>query len=227
MIIVDNFYDDPDQIREIAIKKFLEPDKISGENFVKGNGYGRFPGHRVFPDLPNLVDCYFSIQEKFDIKIDPRKWLFTQTTNFKDHIEMMDFDLNNMSMRIRGTDLLFNPHYQTSNGSFQYCDENSTKWIHIDKDNTYAAVVYLFPDAEDGSGTAIFQHKETGLKTSKEIFSLEETKNFDKWDIIDYAENKYNRCIVFDAKQFHSATKYFGTTPENSRLTQVFFFDIL
>ena len=227
MIIVDNFYDNPDEIREIAIKKFLETDKINGENFVKKNGYGHFPGHRVFPDLPNLVDCYFLIQNKFDIKIDPKKWIFTQTSNFQDHINMMEFDFENMSMRIRETDLLFNSSYQITNGSFQYCDENSTKWVHIDNGNAFGSVVYLNPNPIDGSGTAIFQHKETGLKTSKEVFSPEETTNFDKWEVVDYAENKYNRCIVFDATRFHSATKYFGTTPENSRLTQVFFFDIL
>ena len=38
---------------------------------------------------------------------------------------------------------------------------------------------------------------------------------------------RFNRCIIFDSRQFHARTGAFGSTAQDGRLTQNFFFDIL
>jgi len=42
---------------------------------------------------------------------------------------------------------------------------------------------------------------------------------------VDVLGNVYNRLVIFDASCIHSASQYFGTVMENSRLWQMFFFD--
>jgi hypothetical protein len=42
---------------------------------------------------------------------------------------------------------------------------------------------------------------------------------------VDVLGNVYNRLVIFDASAIHSASQYFGTVKENSRLWQMFFFD--
>nr|BDD46030.1 hypothetical protein 7 [bacterium] len=42
---------------------------------------------------------------------------------------------------------------------------------------------------------------------------------------VDVLGNVYNRLVIFDASCIHSASEYFGTVMENSRLWQMFFFD--
>ena len=80
-----------------------------------------------------------------------------------------------------------------------------------------------------GGAYGLYKHKETG-KTHEylnEYFPLNEILDFNYWEEVTYVENVYNRCVIYNAKQFHTATGYFGTTPEDSRLTQVFFFHVL
>ena len=47
-----------------------------------------------------------------------------------------------------------------------------------------------------------------------------------EFDLVDTIGNVYNRLILFDAQIIHAAATYFGTTKENSRLFQLFFFDL-
>ena len=50
-----------------------------------------------------------------------------------------------------------------------------------------------------------------------------EVNSFYKPNII--AANKFNRCVIFPATNFHRAQNFFGTSLENSRLTLVSFMD--
>jgi hypothetical protein len=38
--------------------------------------------------------------------------------------------------------------------------------------------------------------------------------------------NLYNRCIIFDTRNWHSADNFFGKDKEDTRLTNVFFFKV-
>lgn len=228
--IIDNWYDNPDKVREFALSKFSDYSSF-GEEKVQDNGYSVYPGYRTKSSILNLIENRKKIEDNSGLKIDPKKWVFAASSDYEENKHLLGFDFASMSMIIRDTDLSLNMDSTLSNGCFQYCDSNSNMWVHADSSNRYAAVVYLTPDPEEGSGTGFFKYKKNGRDrtTVNEnfVFPKNIAENFDEWELVEYAENVYNRCIIFDAEKFHSATKYFGTTPQNSRLIQVFFFDEL
>jgi hypothetical protein len=226
-VVIENWYENPDEIRSFALKKFKET-KSSGEDKINDDGYAAYPGYRCKSDIKNLLQNKNKIEENSGIKIDPKRWIFMSVCDFQSDLDMLEFDMNLMSMKIKDSDIVLNMSESNSNGCFQYCDENSTMWIHPDHGNTYAAVVYLTPNPPEGTGTGFFKNKKTSQEyqeNSEFVLPKEECTNLDNWEMIDYVENVYNRCVIFNAKRFHSATKYFGTTPEDSRLFQVFFFN--
>ena len=47
------------------------------------------------------------------------------------------------------------------------------------------------------------------------------------WEEVDRIGNIYNRLILFKSHNIHSVSKYFGENINNSRLFQLFFFDLL
>lgn len=119
------------------------------------------------------------------------------------------------------------------NGVFQYCTAEDKLVYHVDT-QTYAAVLFLTPDAPPETGTAFYQCRETGRYSynNKEHGSSEYNRTFkngyyDKTGLVevDRVGNKFNRLVIFNAQQIHAATEYFGSKPENSRLFQIFFFD--
>jgi len=226
-VIVDNWYENPDEIRTSVLERF-KTDESSGKEKIKDNGYAPYPGYRCKSTIKNLIENKIKLEKKSNFEIDSKRWIFAQTCDIDCNLDMLQFDMNTMSMKIIDSDIILNLSESLSNGCFQYCDENSEMWIHSDPGNTYAAVVYLTPKPPEGSGTGFFRNKVTGQEipsNPEEVLPKEESMNLDSWELTDYVENVYNRCVIFNAKRFHSATKYFGTTPENSRLFQVFFFD--
>ena len=130
---------------------------------------------------------------------------------------------------------------QGANGVFQYCTAEDQLVYHVDT-QTYAAVVYLTPDAPASCGTTFFKSGRTGLRgaptkkdcerlgKSEEDLSFDIFKNnfYDKTDleVVDVLGNVYNRLVIWDAKLIHAASEYFGNDKENSRLFHMFFFDV-
>ena len=117
------------------------------------------------------------------------------------------------------------------NGAFQYTTSRDRSWIHTDGVNNWAGVLYLTPDAPSSAGTGLFKHKSTGIVTQDEMHLMDKAKllgshsqDYTKWELTDVIGNKYNRLILFDARQHHASLDYFGTTKENGRLFQTFFF---
>ena len=45
-----------------------------------------------------------------------------------------------------------------------------------------------------------------------------------KWTKVDEIGNVFNRLILFNSTKYHMSMDYFGTTKEDGRLFQVFFF---
>lgn len=117
------------------------------------------------------------------------------------------------------------------NGAFQYTTSRDRSWIHTDGVNNWAGVLYLTPDAPSSAGTGLFKHKSTGIVTQDEMHLMDKAKllgshsqDYTKWELTDVIGNKYNRLILFDARQHHASLDYFGTTKEDGRLFQTFFF---
>jgi hypothetical protein len=123
----------------------------------------------------------------------------------------------------------------STNGCFQWCNGSTQIVYHCDSQK-YAGIVYLTPDAPINCGTSFLRHKKYKLRTS-EIFSKNDwyysslnynEPHLDKtsWEIVDSIGNIYNRLVIFDAQYIHAVTEYFGETINNSRLFQLFFFNL-
>ena len=129
------------------------------------------------------------------------------------------------------------PEY--ANGVFQYCTPLDPIVYHVDT-QTYAAMVFLTPDAPLNTGTAFYKSKITGATAysddnfdaesfEKTFKGLSNELNFydsTQYELMDEVANVYNRLVLFNAKRIHAATKYFGDAIENARFFQLFFFDI-
>jgi len=123
----------------------------------------------------------------------------------------------------------------STNGCFQWCNGSTQIVYHCDSQK-YAGIVYLTPDAPINCGTSFLRHKKYKLRTS-EIFSkndwYDSSLNYNEphldktsWEIVDSIGNIYNRLVIFDAQYIHAVTEYFGETINNSRLFQLFFFNL-
>ncbi|MDI2111133.1 MULTISPECIES: DUF6445 family protein [Bradyrhizobium] len=123
-------------------------------------------------------------------------------------------------------------------------------WIHYDAMvASYAALVFLNLDSQCQGGTSFFRHRQLQWDRIPDLNSEDmaqlcrnlnitipevlETLKHDgfkideKWDLLTTVPMKFNRCIIFDSRQFHARTGTFGATPLDGRLTQNFFFDVL
>tara|TARA_B100000767_G_scaffold272477_1_gene300228 strand:- start:2095 stop:3033 length:939 start_codon:yes stop_codon:yes gene_type:complete len=130
-------------------------------------------------------------------------------------------------------------HPSYANGIFQFCTADQPIVYHVDN-QTYAAMVYLTPDAPPTSGTAFYRSKVTGdytfdddkrktpayenaFKGKSNEMNFYDGSNFEK---IDEVGNVYNRLVLFNAKNIHAATQYFGDGIDNARFFHMFFFDV-
>ena len=116
------------------------------------------------------------------------------------------------------------------NGSFQYTVARDRSWIHTDKWNNWAGVLFLTPNAPLSAGTAFYKFHD-GSRTQADTDLLKNqdeidrcTQDFTKWELVDRVGNVFNRLVLFNANQYHMSMDYFGDTKENGRLFQVFFF---
>ena len=116
------------------------------------------------------------------------------------------------------------------NGSFQYVTKEMKSWIHRDA-TEWSAVVYMSPDAPCNGGTNMYRHKilkieydaEGGEKEIKQM--NDDSRNYEKWELMDSVGNKFNRCILFKGKRSHQSGEYFGDDKESGRLFQTYFFN--
>jgi len=187
IIVVDNFYSNPDLIRDFAINNL---------NF-------------------NSSDYHKGMRSSESFILNGTKEKFEQ---------IIGKSIVNWN----------NPSY--ANGKFQFCTSLDPIVYHTDI-QSYAAMVFLTPNAPLQSGTATYKsiytntikidNDEVHTKTFK---GLSNDLNFyDKtsFEVVDSIANIYNRLIIFDSKNIHAAVNYFGDSIENSRFFHLFFFDVL
>ncbi len=190
LIVVDNFYEDPDLVREFTMHNM----KFSHSGYHKGQ------------------------------RTSDRFWL-------NGTIEKLE--------KIIGRKITNWDHPNYANGVFQYCIAQDPIVYHVDP-QTYAAMVFLTPDAPVETGTAFYKSKVTGAtifdgthnptEFDKTFRGISDDLNFydsTQYELMDEVANVYNRLVLFNAKRIHAATKYFGDTKENSRFFQLFFFDVV
>jgi hypothetical protein len=182
VIVVDNFYENPDEVRRMALEQNFDPDlryhkgKRTKEKFIAQNT------KQIFESL---------IGRKI-----------TRWTEFE------------------------------YNGIFQYCTAEDPLVYHSDV-QSYAAAVYLTPDAPVTTGTSFFRSRQYPNVYKSHVDDSNYGEIFKggfydktKFELVDTIGNVYNRLALWDARLIHSATEYFGTKKEDSRLFHLFFFDI-
>jgi len=189
LIVVDNFYENPDLIRSFAM-----------------NSLGFQPS-----------DYHKGQRSKEKFYLHDTKEMFEKIIGRK----IINWD---------------NPNY--ANGVFQFTTAQDPIVYHVDT-QTYAAMVFLTPDAPLETGTAFYKSKFTGAtifdgthdqeEFNKTFKGLNANLNFydsTQYELMDEVANVYNRLVLFNAKRIHAATKYFGDEIENARFFQLFFFDV-
>jgi hypothetical protein len=125
-----------------------------------------------------------------------------------------------------GKILRFNNNF---NCAFQINLYNEETWVHSDRYNNFAGVLFLTPDAPPDSGTSFYRFYDGTVSSINDENNLEKVmfycKDRTKWETIYSVENKFNRLVLFDSRQYHQATGYFGDNIDNGRLVQLFFFN--
>jgi len=195
-MVIDNFYEDPDVWREFALR----------QEYFKGER-GSWPGLRS-KMLHELDENIFRVTMRKLLMV-VRQYGFT--------------------------------HFDELQTTFQHIDNTYGRgWVHDDDPRlNIAGLIYLNKDAPLGSGTVIYQDQDdfNGEQYSQLFMddvllsTPEERETFAKYRQEQVAhftksieiESVYNRCIIFDPRNWHSAEKFFGENFVDSRLTQVFF----
>lgn len=190
MVVVENFYDDPDAVREYALTREYQEDN----RYHKG---ARTEEKTIFPGTKEFIEGI----------------LHKKITNWDNHVY---------------------------NGVFQYCIAQDALVYHTDH-QTYAAVIFLTPDAPSECGTSFYRSKFNGMmhaptaqdcerlgKSAAELSDEMFAGNYydkTRWETVDVIGNVYNRMVLWDAQKVHAASEYFGDDLHNSRLFHMFFFD--
>lgn len=195
MVIVDNFYKEPNDVREFALMQDFQPNLAS------------YKGKRT--------------QERF-------LWPF-----LKEEFE-----------RLLGRPII-DWLNQPCNGCFQVTGYDDPLVYHSDV-QSYAAAVYLTPDAPVGAGTSFWRDKTHGcrrppnhpleydrfvddqsrLQAQNEVYSEYNILHADNWELVDRVGCVYNRLVLWDAQLIHSASSYEGFVADKARLVQLFFFTV-
>ena len=192
-LIIDNFYNNVDEVRRYALSLNYESEENHGSV-----GFRCESGRKIYDGTKEYFEHLLNVKIQDDNKVGG--W-----------------------------------NYST-NGCFQWCPKGTRLVYHCDSQN-YAGIVYLTPDAPVNCGTSLLRHKKHKIKDNK-IFELDDwhelIENKDNlftdktpWEEVDNFGNIYNRLVLFNSYNVHAVNEYFGDNINNSRLFQLFFFNIL
>ena len=194
--IIDNFYDDPDEIRSMALGMEYFPPKESSKHL---NMEAPWPGKIT-------KDCYKP--EGLDSRVSKSLGKIVVSTP--------------ASLGISGFFRISKKHDTVA--SFCHID-NVTEitdtrqyagvlYLNPNNDNT-GTIFYRHKH----TGLII-------INTIYDLKKVEpDFNNQAAWEPIDRSEMGYNRLIIYDAATVHGYGHLFGTTDEDARLTQIFLFN--
>lgn len=207
--VVDNFYPNPDEIRERALKLKFN----SGRKDKEHGKHVMHPGWRHNTNIdPAWQENRIYLRNRWEsitgIKI----------TNYEKQRSNCGFNVGFADKENR-----FNwVHSDDEQGSL---------------DSMYACVIYLTPNPPANTGTLLLEHK--GSIYDEQVKKREPTKYYpvirgNYWDephsidsnfkVHAIVGNRYNRCVIYEASMLHAPEDAgFGTTIEDARLTQLGF----
>jgi hypothetical protein len=199
----------------------MKPKKVMGSLIIVDNFYNNAPDVRKY-----ILTQEFSVKGNYP----GQRTISYATEELKTIIQkyVEPFAGKIIDFPIPNTDL--SDSTTIYNGAFQYTLASDRSWIHADKWNNWAGVLFLSPDAPLSAGTAFYRFMDgTRSQQDTDLLKNQETINrftqdLTKWELVDRVGNIFNRLILFDANNYHMSMDYFGDTKENGRLFQVFFF---
>ena len=213
--IYNNFYNDPKKVRDLALKveyfqNMTEIDKplpLKYDNNEKQKEFERalfrvgtwYKGTRSLP----LDYLYPDLYKEFEKKL----------------LSILELDTNR--------EYLINTYFHILKQ-----DEGQTN-IHQDSSQCIiAGSIYLDIFPPMFQGTFFYKDKTSSIEGTEETLEAEYlTKKYesegkapiDAFLPTSYIDNKFNRCLIYSSKLFHSAPDGFGDNVNNCRLTQPFF----
>jgi hypothetical protein len=196
---VDDFYAQPDLIREIALRsEYFEPKGQKGYRSTKGylpaGTLKRIQEAFGFEEL-NLLDQQRSTTHFYHCLVRG-----PQRTRFFAHVDFRRNDLHaSFSMVV-----YLSLHAPKDSGTGIYRHRETGLWQD--------------PTTEDARRLG---------KSKRELRTLLEDDDASirsRWELLDSCQHVYNRAVVFPAHWFHSSCRDFGSRLETGRLYQAFFF---
>lgn len=218
VIVVDDFYDDPDEIRQIALStpffQYHPPttDQVGAKasRFVDlepswfSTALVRYMGEDVHHPKMGLRYNPPELRRRFEDVLNESVALDT----WESMGDWWNGAFHQLNAHWRGNGAAIHHHYRPG-------DVFPRGW---------SGVVYLSPNPPPWSGTSIWRHTETGkCIASPGIRYYQDTNVRDHFELALLAENRYNRLLLFRENVLHRAETGFGTG-HNARLTQTFFF---
>jgi hypothetical protein len=206
LMILDNFYPKPYELREFALKQDFNVD-------------GNYPGHRTRSFLRDI---------DYQVGVGPHPG---EVENYQ---STMMQKIADVIRPLEGEITWWGDEEYT--GAFQYTTSKDRSWIHVDHVTQWAGVLYLTPFAPTASGTGLFKHKLTNWTTEPYFDNGEVNENLKnliyedahdttKWDMHAMVGNMFNRLVLYRANQWHQSLDYFGKDINDGRLFMTFFFN--
>jgi len=196
--IEENFYKDPNKIRNFAIKQ-----EISYHNYHPGmrtqvyfNEEARDKIEKIMGSVIYPTGNCYSFQYNMEKDV---SWI---------HSDVIPGELikDTIIGRIQWAAVVYlTPDAPIDTGTVLYSDK---------KYNKRSVKDILFDNSLNRS------------KAEQIVYELSNnSSDVSKWNDETKIGNKYNRIVIYDASYFHQANRYFGNSRENCRLIQVFFFN--
>ena len=204
IIVQDDFYPNPEEIRKEALKEFFYPG-VKGKRIM-------FPGQRTIGTFSNENFVYVKnkLQTLLNRKI---VWFPKRNSNTAFTLGLETKEYKNWV------------HHDFAN----YLEKTTNNM----GGEAWASVCYLTPNAPVSHGTGLFRDKENksvkctpDLRISMEGFTgtWEETED-SQWELHTYVGNVYNRLVMYPAEYWHAPFNAgWGHDKKTGRLVQVCFF---
>jgi len=240
LIIVDNFYKKPDNVRKYALEqKYYHPyekkkDVATGKKSSWETSYLMKKNNCPFRSSNKLISTFERLTGD---KIDMEYWNREVPVGEADLEEVFDalyvFSRKMKEKRKLGNDELLTEiekkfTEETKPSMWNCCfqvkydliddgihNHIQNYWQHVGETG-WSGIIYLNKDAPIESGLRLWRNK---YGNDEEWFT-----DSKRWELVDSLANIYNRLILFRGPLPHSGGRGFGDSIDTGRLFQTFFF---
>jgi hypothetical protein len=196
IFIIDDFYDNPDIIREYALHQAI-------------HNYGYHPGLRTLSCFNK--EAHDKIVKIMSSPITPSGDCYAFQYNTENDVSWIHSDIvpneifNQTDKNFWAAVVYLTPNAPIDSGTSLYIDKkyNVSNMKELIHKNTY-----------------------TRSESEKIIGELSlYGSDISKWYTSTKIGNVYNRMVIYDAAYYHQSNRYFGNSKDNCRLIQIFFFN--